>query len=211
MRKAFIVILSFLVLVPSWAHAAQEEVTTLRFGCDKAVFSIYASYEVEDDITEITVKFADHVKQNAYFNVVDGTLWISIAAMNPIDLSGPIGWATGKSAGQDIAPELKLRSLRFNGNVAESNLAIYSMQTCLDKDVLRVETSARDDFRGQYTLVTTAFDANGKMLACEMQPVVFLEEQQEFSTGLMNCAEATCVKTMFVSQEWSPTAMAVNP
>ena len=207
MRKTLVLLLVLLLLIPQ-AYAAGDS-TPLRFGSDEAVCSIYASYEIEEDVTEVTVTFADHVKNYAYSNFVNGKLWISIASVDSIDLNKPVGCVTAKNAGgQEIAPTLELASLNFNGEAAKGNLVLNSVQASLSGKSLSVNVDADDHFLGSYTLVVAAYDANGKMLDNGIKSVAFGEKQETFVANLTDCAEADHVKAFFLSSEWRPVATA---
>jgi len=134
MRKTLVLLLMFLLLVPQ-AYAAEDS-TELDFCADGQVYSIYASYTVEEDVTDVTVTFADHVKSYAYANFVNGKLWVSIASVDAIDLSKPVGWVTAKDAeGQEVAPTLEFASLKYNGKAAKSEHvyeAVVTPPTCED-------------------------------------------------------------------------------
>ena len=208
MRKTLVLLMTLLLLIPH-AYAAESPATVLCFGSDAAVNSIYGSYEVLEEAAEVSVTFADGVKNFSYANFVDGKLWIAVASVESIDLSEPIGWVTAKDAnGREFAPTLEVSSLKFNGDVAKCNLVVESVRASLKGDALAAVVEARDDFLGSYPLIVSAYDAHGRMLSSGMKTAVFDEAQKTFAISLTDCKEASCVKAFFLSSEWRPIALA---
>lgn len=204
MKRTMLSLLVVLLLLPRLCAAA-EEATALRFGTDKAVSAIYASYEV--DAQTVTVTFADHVKASAFANYVNGKLWISIASAHTIDLSGPVGWVTATDAqGRSFAPALKLASLNFNGEPAQCDLTIGGAEVRRSGTALQIAVQAEEPFGGRYLLCAAAYDAAGRQLRVAVQPAAFAETVERFSLELTDSADAAYVKLFFLTEGWSPIA-----
>ena len=207
MKKTLVLLIALLLLVPQ--VCAAETGTALRFGSGDPIYSIYASYEIEAGITDVKVTFADQVKNYAYSNFVNGKLWISVASVDSLDLSKPIGYVMGKTAsGKEIAPELVITSLSFNGEAAKGNLVFDSVQATLNGNAMRVIAKADDHFLGSYTLVVSAYDTDGKMLNSYVMAADFEKKQERFTADLAGCVGASYVKAFFLSSEYRPVTMA---
>ena len=190
----------------------QSEATPLRFGSAEPVYSIYACYQVQTQgVEDVSVTFSDGVKNYAYANYVDGQLWVSIASATPLNLNQPMGWACAElSDGQTAAPELKLVSLRFNGQDAVNGLIVEAVQGTLNDGMLQVTVSACDDSGASYTMIAAAYRADGKLLRTDISTVDLAQMQGPVFVELEQCAEAACVKALFFNDRWKPIASGVD-
>ena len=119
MKKWYALILAMLLLIVMPCSAAkQEPATALQFCSAEAVYGISAIYDIidSDNVTDVSVTFVDAVKAYAYANYTNNEVRVIVAATEALDLTEAIGWVTAKLGDETvIAPQLKVKSLKFNG------------------------------------------------------------------------------------------------
>lgn len=205
MRKICVMILVMLLLaVP--CGAAQQESTPLQFGTPETIYGISAVYAVEtENVDTVEVVFADSVKNYAYANYVNGELRISIASADPLDLSYEIGQISATlDNGTQTAPDLKLKSLKFNGKKATCNLIPATVTSSVKDRDLDVSVSVHNDFPIACKVMVAAFNDTHQMLGCAIQDGDSVAQDFSVQATLFNCAEAEYLKTFYLTETFQP-------
>lgn len=205
MRKVCIfVLVMFLLAVP--CGAAQQEFTSLQFGTPETIYGISAVYAVEtENVETITVVFADAVKNYAYANYVNGELRVSIASADPLDLSYEIGQITATlDNGTQTAPDLKLKSLKFNGKKATCNLIPGAVTSSVNDKDLDVFVAVHNDFPIRCKVLIAAYNDTHQMLGCAVKEGDPVAEDFSVQTTLLGCAKSEYLKIFYLTEAFQP-------
>lgn len=201
-----VVLLGILAFAAPHTAALQDECTPLRFGTPEAVYSISAVYTVETgQVAEIEVVFADAVKDYAYASFADGELRVAIASASVIDLSRSIGGVTAVlENGSRVAPELTLKSLRFNGKKATCNLVPGDVSAVRENGSIHLSVPIHNDFPCACIVVIAAYDENGRMLAADVLAADGSAVDQILDGTLTGCEGANLVKVFCYAPSYMP-------
>ena len=201
-----LVLLGLLTFITPHTIAQQDESTPLRFGTPEAVCSISAVYTVETEgVTAMEAVFVDAVKDYAYANFKNGELRIAIASASVIDLSQSIGGVTAVlENGSRVAPELKLKSLTFNGKKATWNLVPGDVSAVREGGTIHLSVPVHNDFPRDCVVMIAAYRENGQMLAAGMLVADGTAVDQVLEGTLANCEEASYVEVFYLTPAYEP-------
>lgn len=85
-----------------------------------------------------------------------------------------------------------------------NNLSIRSVSATKSGSDAKVTVLATDSELGQYKLCIAIYDAQGKMLAMDVQDAVFSSTSMSFSSTFINVESADTVKSFFLTSDFQP-------
>lgn len=210
MKRLSTIVLAVILLVVPCRAAEQASSTPLKFGTSDTVYGISACYEVNNQNVEtIEVSFIDSIKNYAYANYSNGELRISIASVEPLNLSEALGQVTATlSDGTQEAPELVLKSLKFNGKKATCNLIPGEVTVTNIGEDLTVSVSVHNDFPSICYVLIAAYRENGQMMYCTMQNGDVERKDFSLSVSMEDCADAAYIEVFYITDTFKPITAA---
>ena len=214
-RRIISLVLCLLLLVPCMpVYAAGSEGTELWFSNTSPVCGITAYYDVlTEDVESISVVFDAAIAGNAYANFIKekNQLRIVVASVTPVDLAKAVGVATATLTNtQTAAPQLKLTSLKYDGESATSNVIPKGVSSEVASGTLTARITLHDDLQGSVKVLVSAYSDDGKYLGMKQETLSFTSTEQTFSVAVGKYQNAATVKVMFLNDVWQPYMKALE-
>lgn len=186
---------------------------SLELDTGRELYSVYTAYDIENtDFGGVEVFFNDEIKENAFSNVKDGVLWISIAAAKHINTKVSLANIYVKSSsGEYTEPKLKQRFLTLNGDkITDTRFKAEIKNADITENDLNIHIGISDDMQRGGIIYAAAYDSAGVICGVDSVPITYSGDADDIQICLNNCGGAKSVKVFFWRDNFSPLHRELN-
>lgn len=186
---------------------------SLELDTGRELYSVYTAYDIENtDFGGVEVFFNDEIKENAFSNVKDGVLWISIAAAKHINTKVSLANIYVKSSsGEYTEPKLKQRFLTLNGDkITDTRFKAEIKSAEITEGNLNIHIGVSDEMQRGGMIYAAAYDSDGMICGIDSVPITYSGDADDIRICLNNCAGAKSVKVLFWRDNLAPLHRELN-